>query len=136
MNKEIIDCIKAEKEKETLLRKEKEAKIQTIKDFFKDLPGGLYHIRLVDYIETEKKSHWYSKPYKYDKTVYKEWWGKSIGAYWVDIKVERSVNIEKGYTHIHGTDIERWSDDEVNIFSEHLDWFEQELGKEYCKGKA
>jgi hypothetical protein len=130
LNKEIVDCIRAEKEKEALARKEKEEKIALIKEFFKDLPGeGEYRVYLVDRIETKKRNHWYSKSWTYFKSIYKEYWGRDLNAEWVDISRSK---IEKGYSH-YGINMDKWTDDQVNVFYEHLDWFEQELAKEYCR---
>jgi hypothetical protein len=131
LNKEIIDCIRAEKEKELQARKEKEEKIALIKEFFKDLPeeGGEYRVYLVDRIETKKRDHWYSKSWTYFKSVYKEYWCHDLNAEWVDISRSK---IEKGSSH-YGFNIDRWTDNQVNVFYEHLDWFEKELGREYCR---
>ena len=132
MNKEIIDCIKAEKEKEIVKRKEKEAKIQKIKDFFDELPAGTYRIPITDRIEKKVRDYWYSKPWSYAKYIPKEPWCKNINAEWIEIKKHRDINIDKGRTR-YPLNIERWSDDVINIFYEHLDWFEKELGRQYCK---
>ncbi len=132
MNKEIIDCIKAEKEKEAAAKKEKEEKIQKIKDFFKDLPRGKYRIATTIPVEEKVREHWYSKPYTYTNYKRKEPWLFQYDDHvTIDITGDNII-IAEG-VGAHDLDISRWDHDMVETFYKHLDWFEQELGKEYCR---
>jgi hypothetical protein len=135
MNKEIIDCIRAEKEKELQARKEKEEKIQKIKEFFKDLPEGTYRIATTIPIEEKIREHWYSRrSHIYTNYKRKEpWLSPSIDH--ITIKIDDKVKISEGVGN-HEFEISRWDYNVIKTFYEHLNWFEKELGKEYCKGKA
>ena len=151
MNKDIVNCIKAEKDKETAAKKEKEEKIQKIKDFFKDLPEGTYTIKLTHVVTVKKlvKNPILSKNWWKDREFYeeeqkielKEHWIAALGyeLYSIDIqKIDDKVFIRKNeyYDYLLSTDdkeISNWHDYQIQLFYEHLDWFEKELGKEYCK---
>ena len=150
MNKEIVDCIKAEKEKEALLRKEKEEKIQKIKDFFIDLPEGEYNLRLVYTVIVKKlidnptflnKIGWSQRELYTDeeKEEYKEKWMADLHCHTIEIhRIPNDLYIRKSaYNDIYvwgrSREMDNWSDDIIQVFSEHLDWFEKEIGRQYCK---
>ena len=132
MNKDIVDCIQAQRDKEIQKIKEKDELIKKIYDFFDDLPTGNYHIDLVNRVEAKRKDHWYSKPYEYAKYIKKEPW-VTFNDY-ITIEKSDKTKIKSGTGHFDW-EISRWSIDEVQLFYDHLDWFEQELGKEYCNKK-
>lgn len=153
MNKEIVDCIKAEKDKEIQKRKEKKEIIQKIYDFFSDLPEGKYTVRLlktVTYKQIKKNpifsKQWWAEPVYYEditKEEFKEPWMAELGGHSITIeKIDDKVFIRRNeyYDYMLPSkekEISNWPDDKIQVFYEHLDWFEQELAKEYCKeGKA
>ena len=102
MNKEIIDCIRAEKDREAAAKKEKEELIQKIYDFFKDLPEGTYGVKLLKTITYKviKKNpifskQWWAEPVYYEdkeKEEFKESWISKLGD-WYSIDIQKEVNL-------------------------------------------
>lgn len=138
MNKDIVNCIRAEKDKEAEAKREKERLIEEIKNFFKDLPDGSYIIELTKSIEKQKKDHWYSRPRTSYEHIAKEKWLEDIPTDTLQIIIITNMNNDKkveikGYVWNHVQSINSWSLEAIQLFYEHLDWFEQELGKKYCR---
>lgn len=149
MNKDIIDCIKAEKEKETETKKRNEELVKKIKEFFMDLPEGNYTVKLtynttVKQLTKNPELGWFKKPNFYKdiiKEELKELWIAGLGGNWHSViiqKIDDKIFILKGeyYDYLESglkKEISNWPDHKVQVFYEHLDWFEQELKKEYCK---
>lgn len=153
MNKEVIDCIQADIDRKNKEKQEKEELIAKIYDFFKDLPEGTFVIKttMIVYYRVLKNNPMFSKEWFKDSTYFdseqkeklkEPWLGELGDVHSIEIKkINDKVFVRRNRYHdymLHSEhkEISNWPQNAIQLFYEHLDWFENELKEQYCKGKA